>query len=340
MRLNLLLAVLISSCSLAACGGSAATETTPDKLQGAPAPALPLPADPWAVVPDGASQVLSADLVALRSSPHADFLKQWARAAACLRPEQEELLFVKTERVIGAAWPEQPDHTTPALAVLKGTFTEADAQTALDAFAAYTRSAQAPQTERQEGRVRVLKRGELGAARIGDGLLVLGSTAQVDSAALLAEGSKAPKLYDSELLTTTGAREELAANAIVLAGVASEAVQRRAARSLGAVGMPRDLLSGMLLGLLKIDDAGVQAEARVKKQSPAVAGDAASAIQGKLGQLSLLARLAGLPRVIEQTQARADGDRLVVSLRASHADIAALRERLQDLLEDQSACAR
>jgi hypothetical protein len=45
-----------------------------------------------------------------------------------------------------------------------------------------------------------------------------------------------------------------------------------------------------------------------------------------------------LPRVLEQTEARANGDVLVVSLHASHADVAALRERMQDVLQDQSAC--
>jgi hypothetical protein len=332
-----LLIILLSMSFVAACGGSASTETTADKLNGAPPPVLPLPSDPWAVIPDGASSALAVDLVALRSSPHADFLKQWGKAAGCLTPAQEALLFEKTERTVVAAWPEQ-GNDTPALAVLKGSYTEADAEAALDAYARAARAGEAPVTEKQQGRIRVLQRGSAAAARIGDGLLVLGTAAHVDSAALLAEGSKAKKLYDSELLTSTGAREELSANAIVLIGVASETMQRRAARSLGAVGMPRDLLSGTLLGLLKINDAGVQVEARVRKPSAAAAAETAGVIQSKLGQLSLLARLAGLPRVLEQTETRASGEVLVVSLHASHADIAALRERMQDVLQDQSAC--
>lgn len=336
MRLTFLISVLSVSL-VAACGGSASTETTADKLKGAPPPVLPLPTDPWAVIPDGASSALAVDLVALRSSPHADFLRQWGKASGCLSPTQEALLFEKTERTIIAAWPEQ-GNDTPALAVLKGSYTEADAEAALDGYAKATRASEAPVTEKQQGRIRVLQRGSAAAARIGDGLLVLGTAAHVDSAALLAEGSKAKKLYDSELITSTGAREELSANAIVLVGVASETMQRRAARSLGAVGMPRDLLSGTLLGLLKIDDAGVKVEARVRKPSAAAAAETAGTIQSKLGQLSLLARLAGLPRVLEQTEARANGDVLVVSLHASHADVAQLRERMQDVLQDQSAC--
>jgi hypothetical protein len=336
MRLASLITVLSVS-FVAACGGSASTETTADKLKSAPPPVLPLPTDPWAVIPDGAKSALAVDLVALRSSPHADFLKQWGKAAGCLRPEHEALLFEKTERAVMAAWSEQ-GNDTPALAVLQGSYTEADVQTALDAYAAATRAGQEPVTEKQQGRIRMLQRGSAAAARIGDGLLVLGTAALVDSAARLAEGSRALKLYDSELIADTGAREELSANAIVLVGVASETLQRRAARSLGAVGMPRDLLSGTLLGLLKLDDAGAQVEARVRKASAADAAETAGMIQAKLGQLSLLARLAGLPRVLEQTQARANGEVLVVSLSASHADIAALRERMQDVLEDQSAC--
>lgn len=332
------IALLTGALAAAGCGGSSSSsETTPDKLTSAAAPSSPLPADPWAVIPDGASSVVSVDVVALRGSPHADFLKQWGRAAGCLRPEHEALLFDRTERAIAAGWPEK-EGVAPALAVLKGTYTEADTQTVLDAYVAITRSAQAPVTERQHGRIRMLKREAAAAARIGEGLLVLGTASEVESAVLLAEGSKAPRLYDGELLTSTGARDELPANAIVLVGVASEAMQKQASRSLGAVGMPRDLLSGTMLGLLKLTDSGAQAEARVRKASPEAAASAANAIQSKLGQLSLLARLAGLPRVLEHTQARANGDVLQVALSASHADIVALRERMKDLLADTSAC--
>jgi hypothetical protein len=338
MRLTFVRLALIAFVLACGCGGSSSSsETTPEKLPGALPPSLPLPADPWAVIPDGASSVIAVDVVALRGSPHADFLKQWGRAAGCLRPEHEALLFDRTERAIGAGWPEK-EGVAPALAVLKGTYTEADTQTVLDAYAAITRSARAPVTEQQKGRIRVLKRGAAAAARIGDGLLVLGTATEVDNAALLAEGSKAPRLYDGELLSSTGARDELPAHAIVLVGVASETMQKRAGKSLGAVGMPRDLLSGTLLGLLKMTDGGVQVEARIRKASPEAAASTASAIQSKLGQLSLLARLAGLPRVLEQTQARASGDVLQVALSASHADIVALRERMQDVLADTSAC--
>jgi len=338
MRLTFVRIALLAGVLATGCGGSgSSSETTPEKLTSAPPPSLPLPTDPWAVIPDGASSAVSVDVVALRGSPHADFLKQWGRAAGCLRPEHEALLFDRTELALGASWPEK-EGVAPALAVLKGAYTEADTQTVLDAYAAIMRSAQAPVTEQQHGRIRVLKRGAAAAARIGEGLLVLGTAAEVESAALFAEGSKAARLYDGELLTSTGARDELAANAIVLVGVASEAIQKRAGRSLGAVGMPRDLLSGTLLGLLKLSDGGAQVEARVRKASPEAAASTANAIQSKLGQLSLLARLAGLPRVLEQTQVRANGDVLQVALSASQTDIMALRERMQDVLADTSAC--
>jgi hypothetical protein len=339
MRLTSIAVICLLAAGLTAgCGGSSASsETTPEKLASSLPPSVPLPTDPWAVIPDGASSVVSADVVALRGSPHADFLKQWGRAAGCLRPEHEALLFDRTERALAAAWPEK-EGAAPALAVLKGAYTEGDTQTVLDAYAAITRAERAPVAEEQHGRIRVLKRGVAAAARIGDGLLVLGTVSEVQSAVLLAEGSKAKRLYDGELLTSTGARDELPANAIVLVGVASETMQKRAGKSLGAVGMPRDLLSGTLLGLLKMTDGGVQVEARVRKASPEAAASTAKAIQSKLGQLSLLARLAGLPRVLEQTQARASGDVLQIALSASHADIVALRERMHDVLADTSAC--
>lgn len=335
---------LLASFVASACGGSSASsETTAGKLPGAPATALPLPADPWSVMPDGASSLVAVDVVALRASQHASFLREWARAAGCLKPEHEALLFDKTERAFGAAWPEatseQPGSTPPALVVLKGSYTEADTQLVLDAYAATTRAAAAPVTEQTHNRIRVLKRGDAAAARIGDALLVLGTADKVEAAAALAEGAKAPRLYDGQLLASTGAREELSANAVVVVGTASEAMQRRAGKALGAVGMPRDLLSGTLLGLLKISDSGAQAEARVQKESPEAAAATASTIQKKLGQLSLLARIAGLPRVLESTEARAEGAVLRVTLTATHSDISALIERMHDVITDVPACA-
>lgn len=343
MRLTLIrryASLLVLSCLAAACGGSSASsETTAQKLPIAPPPVLPLPTDPWAVIPDGASSVLAVDVVALRSSPHAGFLHEWAKAAGCLKPEQEALVFDKTERAIGAAWPEQPDNTTPALVVLKGSFAESDSQLVLDAFGALTRASAAPVTEAMHKRIRILTRGDAAAARIGAGLLVLGTPQRVADAAELAEAGKGALLANGELLTRTGARDELAGHAVVLVGAASEAMQRRAAKSLGAVGMPRDLLSGTLLGLLKIDDSGVEVEARVQKASAEAAASTAESIQRKLGQLSLLARLAGLPRVLETTQARAEGSLLHVTLTASHADVSALIDRMHDSLTDVPACA-
>src|SRR5688572_24287664 len=98
MRLNFF-ALLMLAALASACGGSAASsETTADQLKSAPPPVLPLPSDPWAVIPDGSS-VLTVDIAAVRGSSHAAFLREIA-GQLCIAPEQAQL-FDKTDRVIG-----------------------------------------------------------------------------------------------------------------------------------------------------------------------------------------------------------------------------------------------
>jgi len=156
---------------VASCAGhSEPPAITPDKLTGAPATALPLPIDPWAVIADGASSVLSADVVALRASAHAGFLRRWVQAAGCLESEQAALLFDKTQRALGASWPDdsaQDGAMGEALMVLKGAYTDSDAQTVLDAYAALMRQDAAPTSAQMHKRIRVLTRGDAAAARGG-----------------------------------------------------------------------------------------------------------------------------------------------------------------------------
>ena len=325
-----MLAALSSSFAIA-CAGSAATETTPDKLASAPPPVLPLPVDMWAVAPDGAA-LFYVDAVAVRSSPHTAFLRELARAH-CLKPEHEALLFEKTTSVLMTGY-DKGGKLGEGILVFQGTFAESDAQRLIELGNV---PASEPVTERMHKRIRVLSRGRWSVARIGDSLLVLGDHELVQRAAALAEGEKLPRLADNPLLSSTGARAQISNNTAVIAIPAGDTLQQQAGKSLRAVGLPRDLLSGVMLGLLKLNDAGAQAELRIHKESPEVAADMATAIQRKLGQLSLLARLAGLPPVLDKTEAHASEAVLKVTLSASPSDLEALRGRLAELVEQPPA---
>lgn len=335
-RLDLLTVILAAlGALLSACGGSAPAETTADQLKGAPPPLLPLPTDPWAVIPDG-DGVLTLDVAAVRASPHAEFLRQLAHTH-CFTPEQEALLFDRTDRVIatGRAAREAAGDEGSVLVVLKGRYAERDAQLFADSLAAHDKGAAAEQVHK---RVRILRRGEHAVARIGDGLMALGTAAHVEQAAALAEGEQAPLLADSALLAGS-VRDEIAADTAVVVGHSTQLKVQRAARSLGAVGLPQDLLNGPIFGRLKLTASGADVVVRVTKDSAQLAAEAAGAIQRKLGQLALLARLAGLPPILDKTEARASDAVLEIALSASNADLEVLRGRLAEALgEAPAAC--
>jgi hypothetical protein len=329
MRLNLMPIALLAAL-LAACGGSSAeTETTAEKLPGAPPPVLPLPTDPWAVLPDG-NGVVTIDVAAVRASPHVAFLRQLGKSY-CMTPEQETLVFDKTQRAFATG----DEHGV--LFVLQGTsYTDRDAELFADALA--KRETGAAASEQMHKRLRIMKRGKDAVVRVGDGLIAFGDAANVEKAAAMAEGASAPRLYDSAWLAASGARPEIATSTLVIAGPSSEMKLRGMSKGLSTVGLPRDMLEGTIVGVLKLTEAGAEADARIHKANAQVAADMASALQRKLGQLSMLARLTGLPPVLDKTEARAEDTVLRIKLSATHAELEALRDRLAESLAEKPVC--
>lgn len=327
---------------LIACGGSSPAPQSTTPIAAKPAPRPPVPDDPWAVVPDDASSLLLVDVGVVRASPHAAFMREWTRSAYCLSPEQESLIFERTEQVLAAQWTRAENGVTRRrnLLVAKGSFIEQDAASAVDLATTLSGAEKLPVTPQTQGRFRVLGNAAVMAARVGETLLVLGDAPSVQEALALADGKLAKLLRDGELIARSGAREEIDSSTAILIAVPDERVAHGANRALGSVGLPKDLLSGLVVFIARMSGEGVGLEGRVLRPSAASASHAADKVRSRLGQVNLLARLAGLPGVLGNAEVQTNAKILSVKLQASHADVAVFRDRLRDLFADQPACAK
>jgi hypothetical protein len=325
-RRALLASAFLGLLASAGCGSSAAPAAQATTTPAKPA-LLPLPTDAWAVVPDGARSFAFIDVGAARASQHFAYARTWV-ASACYTPEQQALLLDKTDRIVAAQWPAEGGGGERSALVAQGRYDGADVERALDLI----ESARGPKTasvEKAQGRFRVHTRGVLAAARIGDALLVAGDATVVDKALALAEGG-AGRLREGELVTRTNIGSELTTSTALLVLSPDEAPLRRIARMLGSVGMPKDAVAGTSVVIARVGEASVTLEARIMKDDAASATRIADTVRAKLGQIGFLARLAGLPPILDRLQVQAEGTLLRAAVEASASDLAALDARLRE----------
>jgi hypothetical protein len=325
-----LLASVLFACawSSAACGSSAAPAAQGTTAEKAASALPPLPTDAWAVVPDGARSFFFADVAAARATPHFGYARQWI-ATACLSPEQQALLLDKTDRIVAAQWPGDANGSAEQSALIaQGRFDDGDVERALGIVDA-KRDPKAASLEKAHGRFRVRARGPLAAARIGEGLLVMGDAALVERALALADGATDPRLQDGALFVRTGARAHLSTSTALLVLSPDEAPLRRIARTLGSVGLPKDAIAGTSVVTARVGE-GVALEARILKDDPGSATRVADAVRAKLGQIGFLARLAGLPPILDRLQVQAEGAVLRAGVEVSASDLTAIDARLRD----------
>jgi hypothetical protein len=296
------------------------------------------------VIPDGASTLLRVDMNALRSSPHADFARDWTRSAGCLTPEQVSLIFERTETLIAVQWSSGPDAPARSLVVGKGAYTEQDAANAVQLASMLTGAERRAVVEQVRGRYRAFTSDRATAALVGKSLLLLGDAQSVQAALDLADGKPSTtgtsgRLIDGELIARSGVLDDIASSSAVLIATASEQVVKRTGKALGSVGLPRDLTQGTVVIVARLGDSGLRLEGHVARPTAESASQAADTIRSRLGQINLLARFAGLPGVLGNAEVRSDAEVLHVALTASHDDLAVLRERLRDLIADQATCS-
>jgi hypothetical protein len=258
-------------------------------------------------------------------------IAEYLRAQPCLSAAREHALLARLDHVLIAycdRTAERPDDRWVAIA--KGPLAEGDERQLLEALA----QRDAPTaSQRTQGRFGIWTQGALSASRLRPELLAIGSADALQAVLTVADDRSQPTFATSELVRSTGIDAALHSSSLALVAHPSDRMIQRSGRSLGSVGLPTDLLNGVLALSAKLHEGGLDLSGRVVKPSSTSAHEAAAQLNRKLGQLGLLARIAGLPPVLDRVAISAAEARLEASVTISSQELEALRDRLIDLLE-------
>jgi hypothetical protein len=325
--------LLSSLLALVACGGGAKDATGKDGQSAGGEHALPpLPTDPLALVPSGASMVVSVDIARLRGTPLFDVLKRWAAQQSCGGTAPASWLVDRAERLVVAGFERGPNETEGpemrSLLVVRAPAAPGDAVRLL-AERATAEGQPAPTVqEAPRGRFAYAESNGIAAARLGDHMLAIGDAPALLAALEVADGkhtawptgdANAQDLFKQGWLTGHSAG---------LIGRISERGAKRMKRALSRVGAGAPPLDqGALTLSLDVSD-GLRADAKVGLPDEASAQRAVGELKNSFGQLELILRLTGLPPALANPEIRANGKDLDLSLTLSAGDVRILLERL------------
>jgi hypothetical protein len=295
--------------------------------------------DPLLLIPSDASELLLADIEALRESRHFPMLRNWAVRFGCLSPSQPHWLLDQTQQLIAANLPDSAagGGRSRGVVILRGEFSEQVASQALAEVIAVVAPSQAGATEQraQRGRFELIARGPLTGVQLSESLVALGDGAAIDAVLALADGVRDDRFTASAFYETHAQGGTLQDHTASLLATPSPTYREQLSRQLASVGA-RDLLDGVREGsLLAVVDLADELAVAIDAgyQTEEQASQAADSARQLYFQANLLLRLTGMPRIFDHATATATGSDVRYELRLSEDELARLRERLEWLFE-------
>jgi len=295
-------------------------------------PVPPLPDDPVALVPAGASMIVSVEIASLRGTPLFDVLKRWAAQQSCGGTPPASWLVDRAERVVVAGFERAPDDKEGpelrSLLVVRAPAAAGDAARLLVERAKVQGQPEPVVQETTRGRFGYAEANGIAAARLGDHLLAIGDAPVLASALDVADG-KQPAWPNGDAAAATLLKNGwLTGHSVGLIGRVSERGAKRMTRALSKMGAGSTPLDqGALTLSLDVSD-GLRADAQVGLPDAASAERAAGELKNSFGQLELILRLTGLPLALANPDIRTEGEHLKLSLTLSADDVRILLERL------------
>jgi hypothetical protein len=328
--------------AIAACGGSKPAAASQTGRDAANATLPPIPTQPLRLVPQGAQQVVSADLKQLRASRHFATVERWIHRYTCMDADAAQWLLARTDRVVIATFEEPSGRLPRGLAVLRGHYQAGDLERAHTQASALMPAPNAgAATEQQRGRFRLLTSGAASAAQLGDGLIALGDRQHVLAALDVADGKHPAWNEQDALIRDLDADRWLSEHSAAMITRVSERTAQRIGRELSPIGGRRlgENLNQSSAALAFVLASDFDAQAEVQYADAQSAAEAADGLRSLLARADLVLRLTGLPSALDSTSISAEAERLHVSLKLSADYVDRLSSRLQVLLDnDTPAC--
>ena len=170
---------------------------------------------------------------------------------------------------------------------------------------------------------------------LGEHLLVVGDSGSVGAVLGVANRKQPNWLNDPALMPDLESAKWLREHTFSLLARLDDVSARRFERSISNMGGPR--LKAELGHSSVAFAAGfgqdLHLQGMILYPNAASAGDTAEQLRGLVSQAGLMLRLLGLPSALGRPDVRTDGERLLVSLTLSAADVRSLTERLTPLFE-------
>ncbi|HMI92165.1 MAG TPA: hypothetical protein VK509_12405, partial [Polyangiales bacterium] len=329
----LLLPVLACFAALVAAGCSSNEASAKDGKSAGGELALPaLPDDPVALVPAGASMVVTVELASLRGTPLFDVLKRWAAQQSCGGVTPGSWLVDRAERIVVAGFERAPaDKEGPemrSLLIVRAPASAGDAARLLAERAKVQGQPEPVVQETTRGRFAYAEANGIAAARLGDHLLAIGDAPVLAAALDVADGKQPAWPNGDPASAQLLEKGWLTGHSAGLIGRISERGAKRMKRALSKVGAGSTPLDqGALTFSLDVSD-GLRANAQVGLPDPASADRAAGDLKNSFGQLDLILRLTGLPSALANPEIHTEGKDLKLSLTLSADDVRILLERL------------
>jgi hypothetical protein len=318
-----------------ACGGAKDASTKDGESAGGERALPALPADPVALVPSGASMVVSVDVANLRGTPLFGVLTRWAAQQSCGGTAPASWLIDRAERLVVAGFERAPGDTQGpemrSLLLVRAPAAPGDAARLIVERAKVQGQPEPAVQETTRGRFGYAEANGIAAARLGDHLLAIGDAPVLAAALDVADGKQAAWPGGDAAAQELLQKGWLSGHSVGLIGRVSEQGAKRMKRALSKVGAGSTPLDqGALTLSLDVSD-GLRANGQVGLPDAASAERAVGELKNSFGQLELILRLTGLPPALANPDIRAQGKNLELSLTLSAGDVRILLERLDSV---------
>jgi hypothetical protein len=317
---------------LSGCGDSKEASARDGQSSGGEQALPPLPSEPVALVPAGASMVVSVEVASLRGTPLFDVLTRYAAQQSCGGAAPAGWLIDRAERMVVAGFERAPEDTVGpemrSLLIVRAPAAAGDAARLIVERAKVQGQPEPAVQETPRGRFFYAEHDGIAAARLGDHLLAIGDAPALAAALDVADGKQRAWPNGDAAAQDLLQKGWLSGHSAGLIGRISERGAKRMKRALSRVGAgSAPLDQGALTLSLDVTD-GLRANAQIGLPDAASAERATGELTNSFGQLDLILRLTGLPTALAHPEISTEGKNLKLSLTLSAGDVRILLDRM------------
>ncbi|HEX2676922.1 MAG TPA: hypothetical protein VHM19_09790, partial [Polyangiales bacterium] len=270
-------------------------------------PVVPVPSDPLALVPPDAQTFFTLDVAAVVKARSFDSWRNAATRYACIPKDDIDWATSSTTRMIFVTRGTHPK--TEVLGVLVGKYTEPDVLRAIRLVQRLDAKQDNTGESAQRGRFTVTTLGSLSGAQLEGRILLVGSTAMVQSAIDLIEAPPAAPFATTEPFKHLSAQLACDHHSVCAVIAPSSEGTRVLKRLLANVNMAE--LGKRLVGVASGMSADLESGLAFSTVSEMASADDAAVAQKQLNdwlwQLGVVARFAGFPDVIDEIKVQVEG---------------------------------